>query len=169
MVILRKMLKTTTICYCGGMVSLLGTKIPYMPYKEYIVSGKVQSNKLRKKLLREGLKEYRCEHCGNDKWCGLPIPLEVHHKDGDKTNNELSNLEILCPNCHALTSTYKGKILRKINICRCGGIGRHMRLKISGWKHRAGSIPASGTSHSTLCACRVSTLRTSLGKSELDG
>lgn len=36
------------------------------------------------------------------------IPLEVEHKDGDYTNNLEDNLELLCPNCHSLTSTYKG-------------------------------------------------------------
>jgi len=33
----------------------------------------------------------------------------VHHKDGDRTNNEYENLTLLCPNCHALTDTYRGK------------------------------------------------------------
>lgn len=36
------------------------------------------------------------------------IPIEIEHKDGDCTNNNLSNLELLCPNCHSLTATYKG-------------------------------------------------------------
>ena len=84
-----------------------------MPYEEYIKSSKVQSNKLRRKLLREGLKEYKCECCNNTYWNGVPIPLEVHHKDGNKTNNELDNLQILCPNCHALTPTYRGKNIKK--------------------------------------------------------
>jgi hypothetical protein len=34
--------------------------------------------------------------------------LELHHKDGDRTNNILSNIELLCPNCHALTDNYRG-------------------------------------------------------------
>ena len=84
-----------------------------MPYAEYIKVGQVQSNKLRIKLLREGLKKPICECCGNEFWNGYPIPLEVHHVDGDKTNNELSNLQILCPNCHALTSTYRGRNIKK--------------------------------------------------------
>ena len=84
-----------------------------MTYEQYITYGKVQSNKLRKKLLREGLKEPKCEHCGNSVWMGQPIPLEVHHCDGNKTNNVLSNLQVLCPNCHALTSTYRGKNIKK--------------------------------------------------------
>lgn len=91
----------------------MGAKFPYMPYAEYIANGKVQSNKLRIKLLREGLKDHKCESCGNDTWINQAIPLEVHHKDGDKTNNELDNLQLLCPNCHALTSTYRGKNIKK--------------------------------------------------------
>ena len=55
------------------------------------------------------LRGHRCEKCGNTVWLGQKIPLEVHHKDGDSTNNELINLELLCPNCHALTDTHRGK------------------------------------------------------------
>jgi len=36
------------------------------------------------------------------------IPLELHHRDGDRTNNSLANIELLCPNCHALTDNYRG-------------------------------------------------------------
>lgn len=46
-------------------------------------------------------------------WLGQPIPLELHHKDGNKNHNELSNYELLCPNCHALTDTYRGKNCQK--------------------------------------------------------
>ena len=80
-----------------------------MTYEQYITYGKVQSNKLRKKLLREGLKEPKCEHCGNSVWMGQPIPLELHHKNGDNTDNRLENLELRCPNCHYFTETYKTK------------------------------------------------------------
>lgn len=78
---------------------------------EDVLSGKVKykGTKLLKKLLSEGIKEHKCERCGNDTWQGMPIPLNLHHKDGEHDNNELSNLEVLCPNCHALTDTYAGK------------------------------------------------------------
>jgi len=36
------------------------------------------------------------------------VPIELEHKDGNSKNNHLDNLELLCPNCHSLTSTYKG-------------------------------------------------------------
>jgi len=85
----------------------------YVPFNEYIKSKNVQTNKIRKKLLREGLKEHICECCKNTLWNNVPIPLEVHHKDGNKENNNIENLQLLCPNCHALTDNYKGKNIHK--------------------------------------------------------
>lgn len=81
----------------------------YVPFDEYIKGDCIQTNKLRKKLLKEGLKEHICECCGNTTWNDMPIPLEVHHEDGNNANNQIENLRLLCPNCHALTDTYRGK------------------------------------------------------------
>lgn len=54
--------------------------------------------------------EYKCDICGCDgSWQGGEISLELHHKDGDNSNNNISNLIFLCPNCHALTGNYRGK------------------------------------------------------------
>ena len=69
----------------------------------------IQTNKVRAKLLEEGYKEHKCECCGMTTWMDKPIPLEVHHKDGDRHNNTLENYELLCPNCHAFTDSYRGK------------------------------------------------------------
>lgn len=55
------------------------------------------------------LRGHRCEHCGLAEWMGQLICLEVHHIDGDSLNNELDNLRLLCPNCHAFTENYRGK------------------------------------------------------------
>lgn len=55
------------------------------------------------------LRGHHCEKCGLELWLNEPIPLEVHHKDGDKLNNELDNLQLLCPNCHSLTDNWKGR------------------------------------------------------------
>lgn len=50
-----------------------------------------------------------CADCGLFEWRGEELPLELHHKDGDAGNNEYSNISLLCPNCHAITDTWKGK------------------------------------------------------------
>ena len=64
------------------------------------------SSKLNKRLQDEGLKEHKCEICGKTEWNGFPIPLELHHKNGDHFDNRLENLQLVCPNCHSLTDTY---------------------------------------------------------------
>lgn len=68
-----------------------------------------QSNKLRIKLIISGLKEHKCECCGLSKWFNKKIPLELNHKNGINSDHRFFNLELLCPNCHALTDNYRGK------------------------------------------------------------
>lgn len=76
------------------------------------------SNKKNGKTTREplvSLRGHRCERCGLTEWLGEKIPLHVHHIDGDHYNNELSNLELLCLNCHGLTKSFcRQKKERKI-------------------------------------------------------
>lgn len=69
---------------------------------EYSQSTCVKSHVLKAKLIRDGLREDKCEICGVSIWQGVKLPLELHHKDGNHFNNELSNLQILCPNCHSI-------------------------------------------------------------------
>lgn len=47
------------------------------------------------------LRGHKCECCGLSEWLGKPITLEVHHINGDRLDNSLENLQILCPNCHS--------------------------------------------------------------------
>jgi len=68
--------------------------------------------KLRNRLLKEGIKEYKCEICGNTMWNNKPIPLELHHIDGNRFNHKLDNLLMICPNCHAQTETYRSKNIK---------------------------------------------------------
>jgi len=86
------------------------------PLSEILVRDyEYSSNKLRKRLILEGLKEHKCECCGLNEWLGELIPLELDHIDGDHYNNTLENLKVLCPNCHAKTPTYRGKNKRSKN------------------------------------------------------
>lgn len=76
---------------------------------EYIKGHYIKSSVLLKKLVKENIKERRCECCGNTHWEGKPIPLELHHIDGDHFNNSIDNLQVMCLNCHYFTDNYKGK------------------------------------------------------------
>ena len=60
--------------------------------------------KIRKVLIQ--LRGMKCEKCGVTVWFDQPINLEIHHIDGDRTNNCLENLQLLCPNCHSYTNNY---------------------------------------------------------------
>ena len=81
-----------------------------MPLLQYLAESKdIQTNKIRRKLLEEGYKQHKCECCRNTEWLGQPIPLEVHHIDGNRNNNTIENFQLLCPNCHAFTDSYRGK------------------------------------------------------------
>lgn len=51
----------------------------------------------------------RCSECGLTEWRGQPIPLELDHISGNRRDLRVENLRLLCPNCHALTPTYRGK------------------------------------------------------------
>ena len=102
-----------------------GSNIPVCqprPLAEVLVKGSIaNSNSLRRRLLRERVLEPVCGTCGLSKWLDRPIPLELDHIDGDSENNELSNLRLLCPNCHAFTPTYRG---RKVNDREVGATRR---------------------------------------------
>jgi len=80
--------------------------------EEVIFEGKYPGysrERIKKRLLLEGYKEHKCEECNNIKWNDKIIPLELEHIDGNGRNNLLTNLKMLCPNCHAQTLTYRGK------------------------------------------------------------
>lgn len=70
---------------------------------------------LKRIIIREKLIPYICSNCGlTDEWNGEKLNLQLHHKDGDRTNNELTNLTFLCPNCHSQTENYCGKNTERV-------------------------------------------------------
>lgn len=101
----------------------------------------LSSSQVKKRLLKEGLLTYRCYECGLKDWRGQALTLELDHIDGNNQNNILTNLRLLCPNCHAQTSTYCGRGARtrmtETRIYRCRGC----ETKIS-----------VGASHCRMCA-----------------
>ena len=94
-----------------------GSNIPVVqPFKLkdiLVENSSYQSYKLKNRLIAEGLKLVCCEVCGLTEWLGNKIPTELHHSNGNKSDNRIENLQILCPNCHSFTENYRGKSLRK--------------------------------------------------------
>lgn len=89
-------------------------KVTYVPLEQYLKHSKdIQTNKIRNKLLIEGIKQHQCEICKRTMWNNENIPLELHHIDGNRFNNSVENFQLLCPNCHALTDSYRGRNSRK--------------------------------------------------------
>lgn len=78
---------------------------------EYNLSG----NYIKNRLYKEGIKKPICEQCGQDEnWQGKKLSFHLDHINGDRVDNNIENLRILCPNCHSITDTYCGKNINKI-------------------------------------------------------
>lgn len=85
---------------------------PKRPLTEYLCIRprfRATNSRLKSRLLSEGILEYRCSVCDLVEWQGGPIPLELDHISGVNTDNRIENLRLVCPNCHALTPTYRGR------------------------------------------------------------
>lgn len=78
------------------------------------VNSTFQSFKLKKRLFAANLKQKCCEECG---WNEISedgrLPLELDHINGNHADNRLENLRVLCPNCHSLKPTHRGKNRKK--------------------------------------------------------
>ncbi len=133
----------------GGRFKSFGRK--YHNLEDVLIENSpyVNGSSLKRRILSEGIKEYKCEMCNLTEWNGKYISLHLDHVNGDNTDNRIKNLRILCPNCHSQTETYCGanskskkydflkergmpmiekerfvkeKKVAKVNLCTCGKI-----------------------------------------------
>lgn len=138
----RKVCAELKLCYCQDSLNRLKAKadVEKISYSHFLGratwKGKIsplrvpalekqscKSHELKLALIRDGLKKHQCESCSLTEWLGKPIPITLHHVDGDKHNNELGNLQILCGNCHMQTPNYCTKNKRRYRKSACGRKG----------------------------------------------
>ena len=72
-----------------------------------VKNSNMRTQELKSLLLLLGIKEYCCEGCRSADWLGSRLVMELHHVNGDNTDNRIENLQMLCPNCHSQTDTWR--------------------------------------------------------------
>ncbi len=82
-------------------------------------SGRFESAGNAKRYLLE-IHGIKCSICGLSEWNKKPMPVTIDHINGHYDDHQVHNVRLICPNCDALTPTYKG---------RNRGNGRHVRRK----------------------------------------
>lgn len=100
----------------GWNKGLKGISHPQVDLKEILIlNSNFQSFKLKKRLFSAKLKKEQCEECS---WAKMSkdgrIPLELDHINGNSKDNRLENLRILCPNCHSLKPTHRGRNIKHL-------------------------------------------------------
>jgi hypothetical protein len=86
---------------------LLAVRVVPTPLEQLLVNGKRRSrHNIKLRLIAAGVKESRCEQCGISEWRDRPLSMSLHHINGDRHDNRLQNLELLCPNCHSQTPNF---------------------------------------------------------------
>ena len=95
----------------GWNLGMRGIGKPKISLESILVkNSSFQSFKLKKRLFMAKLKPEHCEWCGWSKRTGNGyLPLELDHINGDRHDNRITNLRILCPNCHSLTPHHRGR------------------------------------------------------------
>lgn len=115
-----------------------------IPLSEILIVGSTYDTKnLKSRLFNEGLKERKCELCGQDEnWYGKHMSLILDHINGINSDHRLENLRIVCPNCNATLSTHGGKnIINKPKVVRVKTKKEINRMNISESQRRVKRPP----------------------------
>lgn len=89
--------------YGGNAIS------PYSNEEIFCENSIVTHSTVRRRIERDSILKYECNMCDITEWHGEKLVLELDHINGISNDNRLVNLRFLCPNCHSLTPTHRGK------------------------------------------------------------
>jgi hypothetical protein len=82
------------------------------PLSEILIEHSTYDNRsrLKKRLIKEGLITNHCYICGlSAQWNNMPLSLQLDHINGVSDDHRISNLRLLCPNCHSQTESFSGR------------------------------------------------------------
>lgn len=100
--------------------------------EEYSKGRLIKLSRLMDKMLKENVKEYKCEICGISEWNNKYIKLQIHHINGNHYDNDINNIQFLCPNCHSQTDTFCGKNRKNKNekvFCKKCGKEKYLKTE----------------------------------------
>lgn len=83
--------------------------VRYKDEEVFVKDSSYSTHHLKKRMIDSGLAEEKCSGCGINEWLGQKISLEVDHINGVPNDHTVQNLRLLCPNCHSLTTTWRGR------------------------------------------------------------
>lgn len=112
---LESYLTKLNIVYKGNQGGRGRKSLKQKPATDYLYKGStISTHSLKLKLIRDGIKVAECDSCHINSWLNGSVPLELHHINGDRHDNRLENISLLCPNCHALTDNHAGKAQKNL-------------------------------------------------------
>jgi len=135
--------------HAASRAALARGRYPARPLAEILVrDSSFSRGHLKKRLYEEGVKERRCELCGQGElWRGQRLTLILDHINGINNDHRLENLRIVCPNCATTLETHCGRNVMRTRPCAtCGKEFRPAGSKKRHWSQRCGGLSAASRS-----------------------
>ena len=115
-----------------------------IPLEEVMIDNSTYCRKtLKKRLLKNGMLENKCEICGQEGiWNEIELVMVLDHINGKRNDHRLENLQMLCPNCNSQQKTFSGRN-SKIPLLKC----KHCKTNVISRRSKTGLCSICYSSH----------------------